>query len=219
MGRRDEADLGVALAELIAYVGDRSVTSRTRSRPRLTCETARSRVSLRRHALLVDYHVHDGANARAWIQLQVSGNAGDAIFLESSLARFYTFAPGMPSSLAVGAGNEDAALLSGVQVFEPMFDAVLFPEHNRMSFYTWGDSNCCLPRGATEATLAGTFPNLHPGDVLIFEEMLGPQTGNPADAEIRHRVAVRLTQVAIEDGAGDPLVDALFPGRTDNRFP
>ena len=30
-------------------------------------QTARSRISLRRHALLVDYHVHDGCNARTWI--------------------------------------------------------------------------------------------------------------------------------------------------------
>ena len=35
-------------------------------------QTARSRISLRRHALLVDYHVHDGCNARTWMQLQVS---------------------------------------------------------------------------------------------------------------------------------------------------
>ena len=34
---------------------------------------------------------------------------------------------------------------------------MLFPEHNLMNFYTWGDTNCCLPTGATEATLLGTF--------------------------------------------------------------
>ena len=68
----------------------------------------------------------------------------------------------MPSTLAIGAGNEEAALLAGVIVFEPMQDAVLFPEQNQMNFYTWGDSNCCLPQGATEATLRGSFPNLQP---------------------------------------------------------
>jgi hypothetical protein len=103
-------------------------------------------------------------------------------------------------------------LLAGVKVFEPMFDAVLHLEHNQISFYSWGDANCCLPRGATEASLAGSFPNLHPGDVLIFQEMKGPQTGDPADADIRHRCAVRLTHVAIQDGAGQPLVDPLFLG-------
>ena len=45
-------------------------------------------------------------------------------------SRFYTFAPGMPSSLAVGSGNKREAALSvaGVQVFEPMCDAVLQPQ-------------------------------------------------------------------------------------------
>jgi predicted phage baseplate assembly protein len=198
-----EADLGIALTELLAYVGDRLSYQQDAVATEAYIETARSRISLRRHALLVDYRVHDGANARAWIQLQVAGNTGEPIFLDRSLTRFYTFAPGMPSDLKVGAGNEEAALLSGVRVFEPVFDAVLYPEHDQMSFYTWGDANCCLPRGALEATLDGSFPNLRPGDVLIFQEMKGPQTGDPADADIRHRCAVRLTQVLT-------LVDTLF---------
>src|SRR6202008_1925965 len=32
---------------------------------------------------------------------------------------------------------------------------VLFdPAHNEIHFYTWGNSRCCLPKGATSATLA-----------------------------------------------------------------
>ena len=69
------------LAELIAYVGDRLSYQQDAVATEAYLETARSRVSLRRHALLVDYHVHDGCNARAWIQLNVSGNSGDAVFL------------------------------------------------------------------------------------------------------------------------------------------
>jgi hypothetical protein len=42
-----------------------------------------------------------------------------------------------------------------------------------------------------------THPSLYlqPGDILIFEEVLGPKTGNPADADPKHRHAVRLTAV------------------------
>jgi hypothetical protein len=213
-GGSSEADLGVALAELIAYVCDHLSYQQDAVATEAYLETARSRVSLRRHALLVDYHVHDGANARALIQLQVTGNPGDQIFLDRSHTRFYTFAPGMPSSLAVGSGNEEAAVLSGVQVFEPMCDAVLYPEHNQMVFYTWGDTNCCLPKGAKEATLYGSYPNLHAGDILVFQEMIGPQTGDPADADVRHRCAVRLTNVATRNPNGTPLVDPLFEDGT-----
>jgi Baseplate J-like protein len=210
-GSATEADFGVVMAELIAYVCDYLSYRQDAVATEAYLETARRRVSLRRHALLVDYHVHDGCNARTWIQLKVSGNAGDAVFLDRTVTRFYTFAPGMPASLKFGAGNEEAALLSGVQVFEPMHDAVLYPEHNQISFYTWGDNNCCLPMGATEASLLGKFPRLVAGDVLIFEEVKGPQTGFAADADLRHRCAVRLTGVAIvtdplfKDGGGNPI--------------
>jgi hypothetical protein len=201
-GATSEADLGIALAELIAYVGDRLSYKQDAIATEAYLQTARSRVSLRRHALLVDYHVHDGCNARTLMQLQVDF----AVSLKTG-TRFYTSAPGAPQTLA---GNERAALDAGVTIFEAMEDAHLFPEHDEMSFYTWGDSDCCLPKGATEATLLGTFDNLQAGDLLIFQEMVGPQTGNKADADVRHRCAVRLTNVTTHDAAGKLLVDPLF---------
>ena len=83
-GSATEADLGVVLAELISYVGDHLSYQQDAVATEAYLETARRRVSLRRHALLVDYHVHDGCNARAWIQLNVSGNSGDAVFLDQN---------------------------------------------------------------------------------------------------------------------------------------
>ncbi|MGD0830456.1 MAG: putative baseplate assembly protein, partial [Terracidiphilus sp.] len=206
-GATSEADLGVALAELVAYAGDQLSYQQDAVTTEAYLATARSRISLRRHALLVDYRVHDGCNARAWICLNVSV----PVFLNQTGTLFYTFAPGMPTPLL---GNEQAALDTGVVVFEPMQDANLFPEHNTMNFYTWGDLDCCLPQGATEATLSGSFPNLQAGDVLIFQEVLGPQTGVPEDADIRHRYAVRLTSVATLNGQGQPLFDPLFEAGT-----
>ncbi len=209
-GGATEADLGVALAELIAYRCDYLSYQQDAIATEAYIETARSRVSLRRHARLVDYHIHDGCNARTWMRLTVAADNDDAVFLDRNVTRFYTYAPGMPSSLAVGAGNEEAALLIGVQVFQPMQDALLYEAHNQIAFYTWGNTACCLPQGAVEATLNGSYPNLKPGDVLIFQEVIGPQTGDPADADLRHRCAVRLTQVATTNANGQPLVDPLF---------
>lgn len=203
-----EADLGIALAELIAYVGDSLSYKQDAVATEAYLQTARSRISLRRHALLVDYHIHDGCNARTLMQLQVAS----PVELKTG-TRFYTTVPGMPNTLA---GNERAALNLGVIIFEAMQDAHLFPEHNEMSFYTWGESGCCLPKGATEATLLDSFPNLQVGDVLIFQEMVGPQTGNEADADVRHRWAVRLTKVTTQDAAGNLLVDPLFEKGTGN---
>lgn len=204
-----ETDLGVVLAELIAYLGDYMSYRQDAIATESYLETARSRISLRRHALLVDYHVHDGCNARVWVCFQVSGNAGEAVFLDRTVTRLCT-PPPATSTPAITSGNQQSALLAGVQFFEPMHDALLYPEHNLMNFYTWGEADFCLPQGSTEATLSGTFPNLHPGDVLIFKENIGPQTGEKADADIRHRCAVRLTQVTTQDANGNLLVDPLF---------
>jgi hypothetical protein len=205
-GATSEADMGVVLAELIAYTGDQLSYHQDAVATEAYLLTARSRISLRRHALLVDYRVHDGANARAFVHLTVN----NPVTLDPASARFYTYAPGMPSTLAPGTGNEQAALDAGVVVFEPMQGADLLPEHNELQFYTWGDGNCCLPQGATEATLKGTFDKLQVGDILIFQEVVGPQTGVEADADIRHRYAVRLTSVATHNAAGKLLADPLF---------
>jgi uncharacterized phage protein gp47/JayE len=206
----NEADLGVVLAELIAYRADQLSYQQDAIATEAYLQTARSRVSLRRHARLVGYHVHDGCNARAYMQVTVAAIPGQAVFLDRTLTRFYTYAAGMPATLAVGAGTEEAALAAGVQVFQPLQDALLYAEHNLISFYTWGDTQCCLTAGAVEATLQGYLPNLQTGDVLIFQEVTGPQTGEAGDADLRHRWAVRLTQVAQVDAADQPLVDPLF---------
>jgi predicted phage baseplate assembly protein len=102
----------------------------------------------------------------------------------------------------------------------------VYANHSKIQFYTWGDKECCLLKGATSATLfdgwtpAESQPetpgqyqkyrkeeyrneayrsqehkrllNLKAGDILIFEEVIGPQTGDKADADPAHRHAVRL---------------------------
>jgi hypothetical protein len=199
-----EADLGVALAELIAYAGDQLSYRQEAIATEAYLETARSRVSLRRHALLVDYRVHDGCNARVWMHIQIEVNG--PLLLDRNHTVFGSYAAGTPPVLA---NNENAALLGGAQLFQPMHSKVLLFEHNQISFYTWGKTDCCLPIGATEATLTGNFYNLEAGDVLIFQEVLGPRTGVAGDADIRHRCAVRLTHVTAINGINPSLTDPL----------
>ena len=67
-----------------------------------------------------------------------------------------------------------------------------------MEFYTWGDERCCLPKGATHASLhnpGNILQTLAPGMTLIFQEQRGPNSGDPDDADPAHRHAVRLTRV------------------------
>ncbi len=73
----------------------------------------------------------------------------------------------------------------------------LYRRHNTIDFHAEGHGDICLPRGATAATLQGPL-SLQPGDVLIFEEILGPHTGQETDADPSRRYAVRLTRVAAD---------------------
>lgn len=202
------ADYGIALVELLSYVGDHLSYQQDAIATEAYLDTARRRISLRRHALLVDYRMHDGCNARVWLQLQARADGA----LAKAGTQFLTRCPGFSPGIVTGSRELQDAMLLGPTVFEPLHDAALFTAHNSISFYTWGDQRCCLPRGATGATLAGSLPNLKVGDVLLFEEVLGPHTGLAGDADLGRRHAVRLTSVLPTAPAKltDPLTGAAI---------
>lgn len=202
---RSAADLGVTLVELLAYVADQLSYWQDAVATEAYLETARRRTSLRRLARLVDYTIHEGCNARAWVQLRVSGGPVD---LDPRAVRLYTRVPGAPDRIAPDSADDTAARRQRPEVFEPMHPATLRESHNTLFFYTWGDERCCLPAGATRATLRGHHPDLRAGDVLLLVEALGPLTGQPEDADPAHRHPVRLTGTQAFDGAA-PLTDPL----------
>ena len=67
-----EPDLLVTLVELLAYEGDRLSYWQDAVATEAYLNTARRRISVRRHARLVDYHLHEGCNARAWVFVESS---------------------------------------------------------------------------------------------------------------------------------------------------
>lgn len=214
---RTPADLGVTLVELLAYAGDQLSYWQDSVATEAYLETARRRISLRRHALLVDYAIHEGSNARTWVQLQLSADAPTEHTVSLLGLRFFTRIPGSPSRIPSDVLSKEyrEAVAAKPLVFEPVDPAgrleleleppatiTLFKAHHEINFYTWGDERCCLPKGATSATLAGAFAALQVGQVLIFEEVLNPSTGEPQDVDRERRHAVRLTEVTI---SVDPL--------------
>jgi hypothetical protein len=195
------ADYGIALVELLAYVGDQLSYQQDAVATEAYLGTARRRVSLRRHALLVDYPMHDGCNARAWVQLEIDG---PPFTLLTDGTRFLTRCPGFAPGIVTGSRDADEAMLLAPTVFEPLHAQRLNAAHDRLPFYTWGDKRCCLPKGATSATLKGHFDALAVGDALLFEEVLGPHTGAAGDADVMHRHVVRLTGVRCIDPDSPP---------------
>jgi len=201
------ADLGVALVETLAYAADHLSYQQDAVSTEAYLGTARNRISLRRHARLVDYRIGEGSNARAFICVTLASTSNNVTVPTGTL--FYVRVPGLPTVVAPTGPLARKLAESDQPVFASLRKAVLFREQNVMNFYTWSDADCCLPAGATEATLAQSLTTLLVGDVLIFEEVVGPKTGDPADADPTRRWAVRLTSVATTDHHHRPLVDPL----------
>jgi hypothetical protein len=201
---RNAADLGVTLVELLAYVGDHLSYQQDAIATEAYLGTARRRASLRRHARLMDYQVHEGCNARAWMRVLVND---DAVSLPRGTA-LLTHIPDLNPRIAPDSDDWLDALAAGAEVFETVQDTLLYQDHEELDFYTWGERECCLHKGATSATLRGHYPDLKAGDVLVFAEYLGPRTGYEKDADRQHRWAVRLTHVWLdEDPSGGLFLD------------
>jgi predicted phage baseplate assembly protein len=194
---RNAADLQIALVELLAYTGDYLSYYQDAVATEAYLYKARKRISARRHARLLDYPVHDGCNARTWVTLEVeSGSSSDGANLPASTV-FMT--RGSSNEVSVPQTSlEEKLREKGLIVFESIEQITLHASQNKIEFYTWDDTSCCLPRGATKATLYSASQQdlfLQQGQILVLEEVFGPTTGLPADADPTHRHAVRLSRV------------------------
>ncbi|MCP1375221.1 putative baseplate assembly protein [Dyella lutea] len=243
---RHVPDIGIALVETMAYTADYLSYYQDAVATEAYLATARRRISVRRHARLVDYRMHEGCNARALVVLSVP--AGEATLDLAGLSLLVP-PPGQPDVTpgVLTADQYAKARAQGALVFEPMSldgasTITIAAANHAIRLHTWGDELCCLARGSTQAVLVdqplaapstpatpedGSSPpvvnltnatnnaatgaatdapqrvlRLQAGDLLIFEEVLGPATGNLADADPGHRHAVRLTAV-------QPIVDPL----------
>ena len=95
---RNPADLGVVLVEALAYTADQLSYQQDAVATEAYLGTARKRISVRRHARLMDYFMSEGCNARTWVHLQVSADV-------------------------IGVGPDDPAIPAGTQDLRRRFPA------------------------------------------------------------------------------------------------
>ena len=237
---RSPADLGIALLELFAYEGDHLSYFQDAVGNEAFLDTARQRVSAKRHAKLIDYHMHDGRNAWVFVHLGVTaiGTVPAKTQLVTKINAPLRFdrqpgvlpvpqpisAPGAELSVVIDADYKTDPALAQVRVFETTAPWTVDPLLNELQLHTWGNEQCCLPRGTTTVHLyainaAGTTavrPPIKAGDYLLLEEMIGPETGAPADADPTHRAVVRVVSVNPDPStssvgpAADRMHDKLF---------
>lgn len=245
---RHVPDIGIALVEVLAYAGDYLSYYQDAVGTEAYLDTARQRISVRRHARLVDYFMHEGCNARAWVHLRTETDETldpKNFYFITNCAQLADIDGNIVSEETLRKMNVPAGCYD---VFEPVLEDTpksvqLYAAHNEINFYAWQNAECCLPSGATAATLLDKWIQSVPapeveqapqnqqirqkqqaqerpetsdeserwrrralhlkvGDVLIFEEVFGPKTGDDADANPKHRCAVRLTKV---ERSEDPL--------------
>ncbi|MFD0119450.1 hypothetical protein ACFVZL_36270 [Streptomyces sp. NPDC058320] len=229
---RSPADLGNALLELFAYEGDQLSYFQDSVANEAYLDTAHQRVSVKRHARLVDYEMHDGRNAWTYAQFTVSASGAGTLPAGTQLLTRITAplrsAPRTTPPRDRGQPNveppplldprdldfgTDPALL-GVRVFETATAVRLDPLHNELRLHTWGNEQCTLAPGATTAHLyaVGTggkalCPGLVAGNLLLLEEVKASRLHPGEGPDPGHRAVVRIQRVS---SARDPLFSATL---------
>ena len=276
---RHVPDIGITLVEVLAYVGDHLSYYQDAVATEAYLETARQRISVRRHARLVDYQMHEGCNARAFVFVETDGGnltsldpekiyfvtrcaeleraggralgADDFERLRIPSSHYDVFMPMAASQRACDLGelkNVDelvnelrnvegqfaqrlrACLTSNTQhllaawhgqaapsetLRAALIDELrrltgkfidLYEAHSTISFYTWGDAECCLSRGATKATLTDqwesdsstpTDPQKRYGDKQSEQRYQKGQTKNGAEIEQKRKLKLAVGDVLI----------------------
>ena len=220
------ADIGIALLELFAYEGDYISYFQDAVANEAYLDTARQRVSAKRHAKLVDYQMHDGRNAWTFVHFAVStpGTIPTGQQLVTRITDPLNHQQTAPGTLLAPLTDEEYRgdpALSQVRVFETAATASFQPLNNCIYLHAWGNAQCCLPRGVRTAHLytvdpaaavkKAVRPPLQVGDYLLLEEIRGAATGALADADPTHRQVVQIVRVSPDPYslAAGPAADAM----------
>jgi len=194
-----EADLDQVVIGLLAAAGDELADKQDRIATEAYFPRARKRLSLARHARLMDYHIHQGNQSGTWAAMEVSTDLD------------------LPASFACWTGRRRTATS---EIFLNDTDAVrrMRPELNRLELYNWGNLVGALEKCSTAAdvTLPGqSMTETEATDLrdllrgmetpLLLEEVLNPETGRAAGRDPAQRQLLRLTGGEVRR---DPVADA-----------
>lgn len=203
-----EADLDQVLLDLFSAAADELSDYQDRVMNEAYLATARKRVSLARHARLMDYHIHQGNQASTWVAMETV--IGMPVPIEFDLPKRLEFWAGAKK-------EEDAAAVVFVATNdEPLHVHKLF---NRLGLYTWSNSIPSLEAGSTTADLRIIDPNplednaanatviqnlIRAGTIkrLLIQEYLNPATGTVNGRDPHHRQLLRL--ITGNPNPGDP---------------
>lgn len=197
------ADIGHVLVETLAYAADYLSYYQDAVATEAYLDTARLRRSVRRHARLLDYFLHEGCNARVWVQVAVQHDL--------RLPRGTLLLTNISGTTQVLNETEFAdALFRHPLVFETLHDISLAAAYNTIPLYAPNPrEDAILPAGATSAWLRREYT------VDLFTiplQEVAPQGAQPAAITpfIKEKFQTHQIELAPEN---------LLPPRSDQRGP
>jgi hypothetical protein len=207
-----EADHDQVLIDLLAGAADELSDFQDRVVNEAYFSTARKRVSLVRHARLMDYHPHEGNQASTWVALEVQPRLAPFTLADEPLVVSTAADASLPETLSFASREH---LLPGDERVR------LDPRLNLLRLHTWRNAQPALSAGTTSADLIAPGGFATEADAqaiarlvvrgawrnLLIVELLNPFTGllagrNPAKRQ-------RLQLLSGEDAAQvlfDPVV-------------
>lgn len=213
---RHEADLAMVMLELLAYRADHLSYYQDSVANEAFLRTARQRTSVRRHASLLDYRMHEGSSARAIISFPVVSTgwlpSGTRVLtkITSPLSKMRE-----PPGFEILPDQAEEAMNSADAVFEIISDAYLHEELSEMEIHTWGDEICCLQKGCTSADIKGKLTaNFAAADIKDPDGLSGifRSADDPVSRYIKSRLSsesLKLLKEQEDSNAGPDLIQSL----------
>jgi hypothetical protein len=147
-----EADLDQVLLDLFSAAADELSDYQDRVMNEAYLSSARKRVSLARHARLMDYHIHQGNQASTWLALEVALAKASAPQPGETREYFLTDPFKVWSGLPKEGSSSTVFLTAGKMRVHQLLD--------RMSLHTWSNAIPSLAAGDTTADLRLFKPDL-----------------------------------------------------------
>jgi hypothetical protein len=204
---RSEADLGVVLMEVLAAMADELSYYQDRVSAEATIQTATQRLSVVRHARLVDYEPAPATVATTVLQLDVAAPPASSPPLEAAATSWTIDTPLRVRALGADGSATDFEIEDPANGLASPGRFTVDTRWNRASLvpYYWDDSQRWLPAGSTACYVLGHGLGLYPGQQLLLDS----PAADSADPPVRELVTVAAANETFDlltsEGSPPPL--------------
>ena len=203
---RSEADLGVMVMEAMSAIADELSYYQDRVAGEARLDTASQRLSVVRHARLVDYEPAPTTAATTLVQLDVNVQS---TAITTPLHCRAVGADSITVDFEVGNGLADPSTGREQAIDFPVdarwnrFTAGAPAGTYNLPPYWWDDTTVCLPAGSVELYLVGHGHDLQPGQLLLLDTA----GASSADPPVREVVTISSQSASVPAEMLDPVLN------------